>query len=592
MLKIILVILTAMFAFFIPGYLLINLFKIKEHKIALGIGLSICITTIISIILFLLPISKRYWILAPIIFSTFIVISLIMLFFVKKTIFKTIKDDWKKFNQTNPIWTITSIVAFVAIFLAVFMVHLNYPGDIRYVNNQEPDTGWYKLPYHNDEWIHTTQIDVMLFRTNLAFSNPYLKARPFHENYEFGFHSFSGIFFFMINERPLNIVQFLPGIFAAITAMLIFTFLFQLTKSKWAGLFGVIFFTAIPTNTSLLGTWFYVPVSMSLFLIFLFLNLLILLDKDLKLFWLLIIVLITSLTLYPFVAILCGFALIAHYFSNQTLRKQINKKKLIYGLASIIILIMATIIIIGFEKFLSFLIFEQGWSAVEITFSPFALLNIITILFGAIGIYYSFKKKIPLIAYLAGIISIIITIYYLTNVSLLFIYRVSSYYFLLLTSILAAIGLNYLIENIIKEKKFVTVVNIFITIVIIFILFNNYYTISEPENQLYRLVNQKQLDALESIPKQYVYENMMIELKYSPAMYLLSPNYVVALQSSNMGGGLTEDVHEFFSNSDCNRKEELLKIDDAKIVVSENPITCEFLKLYTAKGFYIYTYET
>ena len=76
---------------------------------------------------------------------------------------------------------------------------------------------------------------------------------------------------------------------------------------------------------------------------------------------------------------------------------------------------------------------------------------------------------------------------------------------------------------------------------------------------------------------------VMADALTSFAIYPLTGNYVVGLLESNVGSGNRKDQQEFF-DSECERKQEILKKNNVTFVISTKGKKCNFLKQIYQKG--------
>ena len=86
----------------------------------------------------------------------------------------------------------------------------------------------------------------------------------------------------------------------------------------------------------------------------------------------------------------------------------------------------------------------------------------------------------------------------------------------------------------------------------------------------------------------------MADILTSLAIYPITGNHVVAMLSSNLGGGSAKEVYMFFEG-DCEEKKRIINMfywTDYKIslILAKEQINCDFLIEEKKKGFYLYTY--
>jgi len=586
----ILVILGILMAFFIPGYILITLFfRNLKFKIPISIGLSVCIITFIGFVLGLFGLLKSgylWFFLLMLILIPFVYYRKLFLNELKKINFK------KVFNKKN----LLILFLLIFVFLAVYFVRFG-PSEI-YLNSSPHSAQEFFIPIHSDEWTHLSQIKYSMGSGENVFVNPYFVSLPKNNNFEVGFHTFTASFFLLTGLDPVEHYYLLAAIFASIAALLIYCFLFLLTKQRIAGIFGMLFFLSLPSNSSLLGSWFYVPSSMSIFLIFLFLIILYQAKKT-KDYYLLAFILVLSLLIYPFVAILLGIISIFYWIKERDrLKLRFNLKH--RGILGVIIglVLIFIILLTDFKAILSLLFFEKGWRYLEGIYSPFALMGWGWLFFSFVGIFAIFVKEYKKeIVYLLGILSTNILIFYLFDKSFLFMYRINFYYFLLFMGIFGAIGVSYLVGILgkkVKKENLKFFAQILLILGILLILFSGYYSIENSNHRIYRIMDFGEYQTLEKIGQNYSGEVILSNILISQYVYPITDNFIVAILSSNLGGGDTKRVHEFFSEeTSCERKIAIYHETGSNIIISKEPITnCPEIEKYLNPEFvpiyYIY----
>ncbi len=573
-------------AFFIPGYILTTLFlKNIRFKLPVSIGLSVCILTLVGFILGIFGLLK-----AGYLWGVLLVLILTLLICYRKTFLDEIKEFNVRriFNKKNLLILLILIVVFFAIYFVRFG-----PSGV-YLESQPLNS--FFIPIHADEWTHLAQVKYSMNSGENSFINPYFKELFQHNNFESGFHTFTASFFLLTGLDAVMNYHLLAAVFAMIAALLIYSFLFLLTKQRIVGILGMLFFLSLPSNTNLLGNWFYVPMSMSIFLIFLFLTLLYQARENAD-FYILGFILAISLLIYPFAAILLGIIGLFYVLQDRDMLKLRIKPIHKILIAALVILALITIILLtDFKTILSLLIFEKGWRFIENIYSPISFVGIFWLLLSLIGIIIMFVKKYEKsVIYALAILSLNILAFYVFEKSLLFMYRINFYYFLLLMGLFGAIGSGYIFKQtsrIFRKGQIKIIVQGIIIILLLFTLFSNYYQIEDEGHKLHRFIDLDEFHALEKIGQTYTGEIIMADILISQAIYPITDNHVISLLSSNLGGGETEDVYKFFSEeSSCKKKKRILKRNNATLVLSKEEINCDFLIKEKEEVFYLYNYN-
>lgn len=573
-------------AFFIPGYIISSLLlKNFRFKIPISIGLSICVLTFLGFILGLFGLLKSGYL-----WFFLLILILIPLIYYKKLFLNKIKNiNFRKiFNKKNLFILFLLILGFLAVYFVRF-------GPSQAYSNFSPNSFSDSfIPIHSDEWTHLSQVKYTINSGENVFINPYLKSLPRENNFEVGFHTFTAAFFSLVGLDLVKNYSLLAALFSVITSLLIYSFVFLWTKQRIIGIFSMLFFLSLPSNSSLLGSWFYVPMSMSLFIVFLFLVLLFQAKKE-KDFYVLGFILVVSLLIYPFVTILLGIFSLFYWFKERDILKLRFNLKHRGVLALFVGLILILIILLtDFRTILSLFVFEKGWRSMEDIYSPLSLMGIGWLLLSFIGIFVSFTKKYnPIILYTLVILSLNILIFYIFDKSFLFMYRINFYYFLLFFSLFGAIGSSYLIKNgekLIRKENLKIIFRIFSIIILLGILFLGYYHVEEAK--IYRVIDSEEFFTLKKLGQGYSGEVILADTLISQYIYPITDNYVVGLLASTIWTGDTERIHEFFSEStSCRRKVEIYHETESDLIISKKPIiNCPEIEKYLNSEFEPYYY--
>ncbi len=491
----------------------------------------------------------------------------------------------------NHIKNLLILLLIIFAFFLVYKVHFNY--NHPYQDPHEPnfivqkENNHYPYILHGDEWTHAAQAIYLIENKKIPETNPYLKNQGHKLNLESGFHAFLAQFFTLTNLNPILYYQYLPALFAVISVLTIILLINLLTNNFYISFFSALFFLSIKNNVNLMGIWFLIPLTFSLFLIYLFFYCF--LNENKRLNYLSIIFYLASIFVYPLSTILITLILSLYILFY----KKFNKSYLIF----LLILFLSTLIIFksNFSILFNSLIFKYGWTgAFEFEYSIFDMYGLIAFLFSLIGIFYIYKKKLNKILLIWVLICLIPVIMYSTLRFTLFLPYQRAFFYLLIGLIpLSGIGLYFLLEKIYYFIfKYDNKAAIFIVILLISLLFinqfNDYYEIEDKRFLPLHFINEDDYNALLWIKENYGKNNLiMSNLLTAFAVYPISQNYVVALPLSNLAGGNEKLVNKFYS-SDCETKKKIIFENKVDLVYNYNKISCDFLKEVYNKNVYVY----
>ncbi|MEK6951613.1 MAG: hypothetical protein AABX29_01225 [Nanoarchaeota archaeon] len=594
--------------FIVPGYLVSWLFLKKLDfidRFGVSVGLSICINVLISLILGFLGFLNVYFI-----YAVLILLFLIVLVVIRNEIIHYLKIDYDSLkDKKNLVIFLILVVLLIFNFILVYQVHSNYSGLIQNPHNDpnyyEVKNFNYPFPIHADEWTHLAKSVYFIENEKIGFVNPYLKGFPYFPNYEIGFDSFTSEFFLLTGLDPVLNYKYLAAIFMIINSLLLFIFVRKLTNG-YIGLLSVLIFGTLKSNINILGNWFFVPMSMSLFLMFLFLYFLISYfeDKNKKYLFALIFVYLTTLFIYPILAILLtlitGLFLITNFYNN----------KIMWG----IVLGCLLILIISYKFFNLFIPKFTHWTltaAGYITFNVIRLYSPIFFILALIGLIVAFLRRYNKILFILFIPVLLILIEHFLGFTYLIPYTRIVYYFLLFLVPLSAIGLYFLLESAYRKLKGGAAGLIFVLVVVVVLVafdLQNYYNIDKQKG--ITNVESKNLVPLYLLEEQdyeainYVNENfgkggvILTDPLIAVGVYPISQNHIVTMINSNLGawtydtveGTWKEDPLIFFEflHGECLQKEEIIKRLRVDFILSRYKLECSgIIEIYN-KGIAIY----
>ena len=454
----------------------------------------------------------------------------------------------------------------VSVFLLIYSPHFSY-----------------KYPLHVDEYHHIAKA-VNFIENKELNTIPNYQHQPYSPNLEPGFTIFLSLLAFAKLDLIL-FYKFLPAIFAALAAFILFHLMHYITKNFYLSISSIIFFASLKSNINLHGLWFFTPLTFAISLIFLFFFLFFkTLDKKSNKFLVLTILnLVLLLTIHPTSAVLVYIITFLYLLIKKDFKKNILLLVILPPLIMFLLLILlkdAQHPIINLV--LDWLILEEGWGYIEIKYLLPTLYNLIPFLLAMIGLYPAIKNqksRIFVIWFLLTIFFIFIFINY--QFSLIFPYQRVLYYSLLSLVPLSALGLFFILSYI---KKYKAMVPVFLILIGVF-TFYNYYDLPK-QSQLYHVLDDNDYNALMFL-KQSPPEMILAPLPQSAAVYPVSRHYVIGMTQANILGGEKEKVKEFY-DGDCETKQNILKSYPIGYVLSKNKLECNFLKEVYDEGDYIY----
>ncbi|MBR9704726.1 hypothetical protein GOV12_04895 [Candidatus Pacearchaeota archaeon] len=474
----------------------------------------------------------------------------------------------------------------IFIFLVVYIPH--------YVN---------PYPVHIDEWHHLTQSQKII-NNEYKFGGITTEA---------GFHFF--LAFISIFVDLVLFYQFLPAIWAILTALILFFIVYKKTSNNfYIALFSMLFYASIKTNVNIGGLWFFTPLTFALPFIFLYVYFFTEgIERKNNKFILISLGIMTLLL--PVHAISVTFAipflLIYAIINYKTVKKLYLSfiPFLILPLFSIIFYskLFKTTLIQSIPKIINQLQFKYGWGVLELNNSPLELYSLLGYIFAIIGIISIFliiknkKKFIPYLLWPASLI-IMIIIFKLTDVSYLSPFQRNLYYLTISIPIFSAIGLYYTIKflNIhinridIKEKYIPilkTIINILIITIIFIFIFKAYFDIPK-HTLLYKLIDNNDYKALKYL-KQFPKSTVLAKPGISEAIYPISGHDLVA--------GIffyhqdrKDEVNKFFKNqTSCEDKQKTIEKFKVSYIIAKDEINCTYQMIFnkSSKNKSTYIYE-
>ena len=501
-------------------------------------------------------------------------------------------------------------LAMILCFFLVYKVHVSYPYEFI-----EPETATYveyekyPFPLHNDEWAHLA-IAISMIEEKKTDFNPYLAVKE--QDRELGFHYVLAAWFMSPGINPVLFYQYLAPIFLAINALFLFFLVYTLTKNYWMGLFSMLFFASIKSNLNILGNWFFLPLTFSLFLIFLYLYFFVKAIGKKKVgivsLGAAILFFLIGILIYPFAAVLMALLSIIYIITRVDFIKKNWKYLVAFGVAALIIVVFVVKLYFWtgtfgdtLARFLKELVFKQGWTVLEYTYSLLRFYGIIPLILAVLGVVYislkKEKKKNLLFIIWPAALLVNLILFAFFKFSLLFPYQRNFFYLLIGLAPLSAMGLYWLSELLVnvskkyifKKKIYSYIPAILLVIIVLFITFNTYYKIEPQKFSLHRVITQPEYEALLWLRGTYEpYNKVLAKPFFSTTVYPVSRNRVLGVMPSTLEGGPYARIYDFF-NGGCDFKQKIVTEEGADFVISTGEIRCDFLgKVYSREGVNIY----
>ncbi|HLC89771.1 MAG TPA: hypothetical protein VJG65_02300 [Patescibacteria group bacterium] len=474
----------------------------------------------------------------------------------------------------------------IAAGLLVYQPHWNYP-----------------FPFHVDEWHHISEA------SRLGNYGEYFEVLRSEWDQRFtgleiGFHFFLFLLSFVFDL--VLIYQYLPAIWMAVIVLILFYVIYQQSGQRFfLAWLAMIFFVSIKSNVNLLGLWFFTPLTFSFPFILLYLYFFNrgFLEQNKKYLLISLGIMIFLLPTHSLAVLFALPALLVYALINYRYLFKEYKFFLLFLIIPVFGLILYKLTLNlswpqTIPHLFSQLMFRHGWGVLELKNSLVEIYNWLGYLFALAGVIFIFfrrqAKEHALYLLLLLTLFILIVLYRLTGISFFSPYQRNLYYLVLLLPWFSAIGL-FLILQIIKKniaelsffgeikKYFPWFIQSVIISIVIILLFVNYYQLP-PQIDLYQVINQNDYQLLKlfsDLPKRKV----MALPFMSTALYPISRQEPVATLAFY---GDKKDVEEFFGDSSCIIKSQILKKHEVKYIISPEPIDCNFGRLYQKYDNYVY----
>jgi len=463
------------------------------------------------------------------------------------------------------------ILALIVISIAVYSPHFSDP-----------------FPKHMDEWNHLTK-GVELEKGEYNWKSL--------SGLEVGFHAFLAILYILFGSSLILIYQFLPAIFACITSLVLFMWIYKKIDNKngfLIALMAMFFFASIKSNVNINGLWFFTPLSFAFPFIFLYIFLFTQgIEKQNKKSILASLGIMIFLLFTHAISVIFAIPILIIYslFHLDYLKKEWKffSLFLLIPIAGLLFykIVRGLEFSILFTTLFSALQFKKGWSTVELDL-PFTLLySLIGYIFAFIGtgfiLFNKEKRKKYLIFIIWPIVLLIsIIIFKLINVSYFVPYQRNLYYFVIILPILSAFGLYFTIKTIYNFlKKLIANEKLKIAIIIILIIFVFYFGFKDYQKvpdqiRLYTVIYPQDYYALKFLST-LEKSTIMADPLVASAMYPISRQRPVG---TIYFYGHQKSAENFFLTKDCQKKGQILKEENASYVLSRAKIDCNWTLIY------------
>ena len=325
----------------------------------------------------------------PVILGANILVCLIIIF---TTNFKSVKERIKTIKVD---WVLIFII--IVIFLSLFAVHNNYTGKTSLANAPsyfDVKNMNYPYPYFSDEWYAVSLIQDSIDNHRLPLYSSLKPDTPLFANLELCFHSFISEIILLLSLNPLTQYSLIALFTGLIVCLLVYFILkFNRVRNLTAGI-GALGVLYIVNGANLPGIWYIIPLIMGL--ICMLLGFIFLSQKKFN-FSLITAVLV--LLFYPPLFVFYTIAFFVYIFTNKELSRKQRQSYLIYYLSVCI----GVALFLGIFALLKGNVFSLIWNKLFYeTFTPdaipnFSIFKIIPwpiLIFGALGIWYLFKRKV------------------------------------------------------------------------------------------------------------------------------------------------------------------------------------------------------
>ena len=352
------------------------------------------------------------------------------------------------------------ILAFI--FIVIYRPHVNYP-----------------YPLHADEWMHANKV----VSGNIV-------------DRETGFY----LFLYPISKvfNLVQIYQYLPAIWACISALALFWFMLYLARNYWISLLAMAFFSTLKSNVNMMGTWFFVPFIFVLPFCYLTLYLLNkgLETKKIKFFIFatisLLYVLISHGSIGALIIAISAVGLLVRFKELKENKYGVALYLLVPLVASVMLVILLfplNELVRTFTEIIARYIEGKSFEAFTAPLSILRASSISAVIAALVGAIFALKNKKQSMLVIWCVVCSIPVLFHIIDIHFLVRPQRAFYYLMIGMVPLSAIGLYNIIRLAADHLK--KAIAIIISIILILVVFTNafygYYDISYQSESKYTL---------------------------------------------------------------------------------------------------------
>jgi len=554
----------------VTGYLLTFFFFKKQdflERVVCGIGLSIFILIASGFLLNFFTITGFSVRLTLIIT---LVLTILLLIFTKRYRFIQIpKIEPKKLVLLFGCAVLVAIIIYAPHFTSKYPVHF--------------DEYWYLNFAHK------------VIETGHLCTNPY--DGSYRCDAKTGFTALLANIFLLSNMDPLLDLQFLPAVFGVITALVIFIFIYELTKSFWTGLLAMILYSTLKGNILVLGTALAAPFPMSMSLAFLFLYLWYKWINERSLNYILLAIIILFITFTIHASAAAWMLVIAMLYSAWHLEK---RWKILLPFFLPVVGISAVLFFIWFwEGSLKSTILGNIWRiqmvTTYITYPYSHLIGIPLMIFVILGLYATIRTKHQRILALFLIVTSIY--YFIASRLTYFSYFIRTPRLLYIACVAAvlvgSIGIHFfltVLKEKVKQRQILFLVAAITLVFVFYFQFKAYNLLGFEHivsDDITYVVNDQEYQTLQFLSERYSGKKIFASPLFSMAIPIT--NNTVAIHWRWPDLVEADKATKLFKSPSCEEGLAWVNLLKPDVVVSRKPFPCDFLNEVNNKtGYFIY----
>lgn len=515
----------------------------------------------------------------------------------------TSPSDFMEIERRKILEVMLLAVVLILSFNQIYRVHYGYTGMVQdphgtpnYMNVTDFS---YPYPIHADEWTHLAQAVYIMDTGTLGFVNPYSSRLYYHQDLEIGYHIFLAMFFTVTDIDPVLGYQYLPALFFVINSAFMFLLVRRFTKNYYIALLSILFFLAVPSNTNIMGNWFAVPMTFSLFMVYAFFMMFGEFTRGGELKYLLfsVVAYCISAVTYPPAAMLISLIVMVQLLMRIRIGKKDVVRKNMMPITGSCLMAMALLLIL--VNFPEYSVLNIDWTSFQYDYSLILFYGVIPTFLAVIGALVTVEKKLDIALLIwPSLFLLNLLSYSVTDTGFFFPYERSVYYLLVGLIPLAAIGFFHVLEKVhdtsgsIIRTGYGNQVSMALVLIMLLltlgVMFQNYYGIDERKLVLLHVLENQDYEAIKFIGDSYGTGNIILaDSLVSLGTYPISRNHAIAIMPSNLGHGDTT-LFSVFVASTCSEKFGIIYNENIDFVLSMLPMNCEFMEEVYSDGDYVY----